>query len=115
MTFYMQKYAINMQIYVKICRTMHKKYAKICENKDSICKNMHKYARNMQKYASKICRNMQEICRNMQKYASVLILHILHLYAFPTLLTRMQAQTRTGGRPSKLSRDKCINQARESI
>ena len=55
--------------YVEICKNMHIKYAHIFKNTDSICKNMQK------KYAVKYA-----------KHAEVHILHILHIYAHPTLL-----------------------------
>ena len=68
---------------------MQLKYAEICENKDSICNYMQKYELNMLKYATKICRNMQKYAQKYAKYAEVLILHIFHIYALPTLLMRL--------------------------
>ena len=74
------KYAINMQYkcskYAKnmlLHRLQHSKYAK---NMQKICK---KYA----EYATKICN---KYAFNMQNMHKSMYLHILHIYALPTLL-----------------------------
>ena len=64
-----KKYAKNMSLH----RLQHSKYAK---NMQKICK---KYAQ----YATKICN---KYAINMQNMHKSMYLHILHIYALPTLL-----------------------------
>ena len=63
----------------KIC----KKYAK---NMPLHRLQHSKYAIYMQKICSICNKNMQKICKNMQNMHKSMYLHILHIYALPTLL-----------------------------
>ena len=67
-----KKYAKNMSLH----RLQHSKYAK---NMQKICK---KYAQ----YATKICN---KYAINMQNMHKSMYLHILHIYALPTLLMQL--------------------------
>ena len=70
----MIKHAKNMPLH----RLQHSKYAK---NMQKICK---KYAQ----YATKICK---KYAKNMQNMHKSMYLHILHIYALPTLLMKLRS------------------------
>ena len=78
---------INMQ---QICTKYAKNMQKICHYIDFNIANMQfickKYAKNMLDMQQKYAKNMQKKRKNMHKSV---YLHILHIYALPTLLMRV--------------------------
>ena len=84
-------YAKNMQLH----RLQHSKYANYMQK---ICK---KYAQ----YATKICN---KYAINMQNMHKSMYLHILHIYALPTLLM-MPSGLRLGARPDAIALSRAIN------
>ena len=83
----MQKYAFNMY---KYAANMHKTCKEYAKNIPLHRLRHSKYANYMQKickkyalYATKICK---KYAQNMQNMHISMYLHILHIYALPTLL-----------------------------
>ena len=79
----MQKYAFNMK---KYAANMHKICRKYAKNMPLHRLQHSKYAQNMHKICSicnKICK---KYAKNMQNMHKSMYLHILHIYALPTLL-----------------------------